>query len=440
MKNDLPIYDIVLSDENQGVAFISLVDVPAIGVDWIKLSKTEKECKDCEKQELAEGDACWEGYVQVGTKIVDGREVPNCVPVVDGEPKPQKKNLTSQRYISFKTDKDRQLLYGPFLIPNMLIYRFDEKMGEYYVRFSKEQIEKIATKFNEDLNNKNINFMHTEAKVEAFVAENWIIDGEQDKSKNLLFDLPEGTWFGAVKVKDADFWKDKVKSDEVKGFSVEILADLELALKNNEKQMKKQIKLGSALLQDGTTTIYWDGESLAVGVAVFVDEAMTQPAPDGIHMTQDGDTIRVTEGKVEIYAPGLEFAASLADYPWDKCMEDQMKQYGDKDIAEAVCGKIKAENMAEAPAAPATATTSAPLSSEEVSAMIDARFADLMDEISKLKTLVSEKDENMAKYRKEIEEKFSMTPATGSIKKAEAKIDDKFSKIEARIRDFAKNK
>lgn len=25
-------------------------------------------------------DACWEGYVAIGTKILDGREVPNCVP------------------------------------------------------------------------------------------------------------------------------------------------------------------------------------------------------------------------------------------------------------------------------------------------------------------------------------------------------------------------
>ena len=27
--------------------------------------------------------ACWEGYEAIGTKIVDGREVPNCVPVKD---------------------------------------------------------------------------------------------------------------------------------------------------------------------------------------------------------------------------------------------------------------------------------------------------------------------------------------------------------------------
>ena len=31
------------------------------------------------------GDPCWEGYEQYGTKDMDGREVPNCVPI--SEPK-----------------------------------------------------------------------------------------------------------------------------------------------------------------------------------------------------------------------------------------------------------------------------------------------------------------------------------------------------------------
>jgi hypothetical protein len=26
-------------------------------------------------------DACWEGYEAIGTKMLDGREVPNCVPI-----------------------------------------------------------------------------------------------------------------------------------------------------------------------------------------------------------------------------------------------------------------------------------------------------------------------------------------------------------------------
>lgn len=347
---ELPIYDIKLTDDSQGVGFISLVDEPALGVDWIKLSK--------------------------------------------------------QAQLSFKVDKEKQLLYGPFLIPNKLIYRHDEKMGEYYVRFSAEEIEKIATKFNEDLNNKNINFQHTDQKVEAFVSSNWLIDGGQDKSHNLGFDLPEGTWFGAVKVKDEAFWTDKVKTDEVKGFSVEILADLELQLKNKEQKMEKQIKLGMATLKDGVT-VYYDGE-FGMGSAIFMDEALTKPAPDADHVLEDGTIVTTKDGKVvEIQVSSVEEDASK------KKKEDEMVEHD---------------------------TTSMTITAEEVSSMIDSRFSELMSEITKLKELVGQKDDDMKKYQKEVEEKFSATAATKSITKAEPKLEDKFAKVEARIKEFAKNR
>jgi hypothetical protein len=345
---ELPIYDIKLTDDNQGVGFISLVDEPAIGVDWIKLS--------------------------------------------------------NESQLSFKVDKEKQLLYGPFLIPNKLIYRHDEKMGEYYVRFSKEEIEKIAIKFNEDLNNKNINFQHTDQKVEAFVASNWMIDGEQDKSRNMGFDLPEGTWFGGVKIKDLTFWTDKVKTDEVKGFSVEILADLELALKNKEQKMEKEIKLASAKLADGTP-IYYDGD-LVVGTALFIDEAMATPVPAeaGIEtewMLEDGIT--------KVYT-----------------LDGLITKIETEEVSPE-------EVLAEVPVAQS-------LTAEEVSLMIDTRFTELMNEVTKLKELVGQKDDTMNEFKKEVEEKFSVTAATKSITKAEPKMDDKFSKVEARIREFAKNK
>lgn len=345
---ELPIYDIKLTDDNQGVGFISLVDEPAIGVDWIKLS--------------------------------------------------------NESQLTFKADKEKQLLYGPFLIPNKLIYRHDDKMGEYYVRFSREEIEKIATKFNEDLNNKNINFQHTDQKVEAFVASNWMIEGEQDKSHNLGFDLPEGTWFGGVKVKDLAFWTDKVKTDEVKGFSVEILADLELALKNKEQKMEKEIKLASAKLADGTP-IYYDGD-LVVGTALFIDEAMATPVP----------------------------AEAGVETEW--MLEDGITKVYTLD---GLITKIEAEEVAPEEAL-AEAPVAQSLTAEEVSLMIDTRFAELMDEVTKLKELVGQKDETMSQFKKEVEEKFSTTAATKSITKAEPKMDDKFSKVEARIKEFAKNR
>lgn len=56
--------------------------------------------------------------------------------------------------MNFKADSEKKILYGPFLIPNKLIYRKDEKNGEYYVRFSGDEIRKIQQKFNEQLHNK----------------------------------------------------------------------------------------------------------------------------------------------------------------------------------------------------------------------------------------------------------------------------------------------
>jgi hypothetical protein len=33
-----------------------------------------------ENLDKSSDDPCWDGYVQVGTKMKDGKEVPNCVP------------------------------------------------------------------------------------------------------------------------------------------------------------------------------------------------------------------------------------------------------------------------------------------------------------------------------------------------------------------------
>ncbi len=350
--NDLPIFDIILNEQDleQGVSMISLVDEPAIGVDWIKLAKD------------------------------------------------------NMMKLDFSADKEKKMLYGPFLIPNMLIYRRNEKLGEFYIRFKKEEIEKIAAKFNADLNAKNINFMHTDKKVEAFVAENWLIEDGVDKSQKFGFELPEGTWFGGVKVKDDNFWTEMVKTDEVKGFSVEILADSQLALKNIENKMENEIKLAQIVAVDGTV-VYFDGE-LNTGTAVFSDEAMTQPV-SGEWTLENGDVVTAVDGLVT-----------------------EVK---------------KAEQPASNDMPPAESNNSASLTSQEVSLMIDARFSDLMEEITALKALLEPLMGKEEEYKKEIEglraelnEKLSSTPAIQSIKKEaiKSKLSSDFEREQERIKQF----
>lgn len=348
MEKKLPIYDVVISDdEMQGVSFISLVDEPAIQVDWIKLAKEEQ--------------------------------------------------------MAFKAEADKQILYGPFLIPNKLIYRYSQQLGEYYVRFSKEQIEKIARKFNEDLNNKNLNFQHTEEKVDAVVVENWLVDAEFDKSKKFGFNLEEGTWFGGVFVKDQEFWNEKIKTEEVKGFSVEVLAELELALqKINQKNMQKEnIKLANVMKTDGTP-VYYEGTEFVVGTPVFLDEAMTEPAPDGEHMLEGGMKIIVTNGLVS------------------EIME----------IEESVDTEVDAAVEA--------------ISMEQVQEMINTRFAELNDEVTALKKeleMLKGKEKGYEEKMSSIEEKLANTPAAVSITSKEqpkAKLLNEFELALSRVQSFAK--
>lgn len=378
MKRDLPIYDIVLDDEDwtHGVGFISLVDDPAINVNWVKLARQS---------------------------------------------------------MNFKVSSDKQLLYGPFLIPNMLIERYDENKGGYYVRFSREEIEKIATKFNQDLNNRNINFMHTDEMVDGFVSSNWIIEGDQDKSKNLKFDLPEGTWFGSVKINDPSFWEDKVKNEEVKGFSVEILADLTLSLKNKNNEMskmkfkkkfiaKRNFEAEGEAVEPVTDEVIVVAEEIAVGEPVVVIE----------------DDLKVDENYTgEVIVPNDE----VTDYEGEG---DLVLVIEDGNITE-----IKPEEGAGGEEEPADEDFeeipneggSDPLTAEEVSQMIDARFAELQEEISNIKKKLdgSEKEtEDFKKSIASIKEKLSSTPATETIIKDKSPVSDRFKKMEERIQNFNK--
>jgi len=53
----------------------------------INLKLNNFEIKLPTKKEMIEPNPCWEGYEAIGTKIVDGREVPNCVPIKENQSK-----------------------------------------------------------------------------------------------------------------------------------------------------------------------------------------------------------------------------------------------------------------------------------------------------------------------------------------------------------------
>lgn len=118
-------------------------------------------------------------------------------------------------------DKDKQILLGAALVPNKMIYRKNGE-EEFYIHFSKETIRKASELFLSKGNQNNSTLEHEIELNGLSVVESWIVESkEHDKSNLYNLNVPEGTWMIAMKVYNSDVWNDFVKTGKVKGFSIE---------------------------------------------------------------------------------------------------------------------------------------------------------------------------------------------------------------------------
>lgn len=172
--NKIKTYKMGVSEEDEdgfsGVYCISVVDDPAIGVNYLKFSKENKP------------------------------------------------NLKFQ-----VVNEDKRILTGAIMLADTPIYRNFEPYGEHYVTFDRDTIEKIAQKFFRYGFQGSSNVNHDEdLKLEnVYFYESFIIDREKGKNPPKGFEnIPDGSWFGTMKVEDAGLWE-VLKSDDFKGFSIE---------------------------------------------------------------------------------------------------------------------------------------------------------------------------------------------------------------------------
>ena len=150
-------------------------------------------------------------------------------------------------------DNVKYRIVAPALIP-MEIYRKDDEDGkEYYVSFSKEEIEKIHAKFMRDMSNKDLfNLEHdTTETVPAYVLEAWIVDNPtKDKAYSSFgIEVPTGTLMVTAQVTDAEYYNHLVDNDQI-GFSIEGYLGMKL---KEQQQLKTKINMNK--LPDGEHTI-----------------------------------------------------------------------------------------------------------------------------------------------------------------------------------------
>lgn len=254
----LPIYEAVLNDYDTGIYKISLVDCPAVESDFVYFDKQKQDVK-----------------------------------------------------FSIQ-DEEKKMVTGVIMRADFPIYRISPNIGEYYMKFSKETIKKMAEKMMKDNTFNNINLQHTDGTdvEEVNLVELFIKDTEKGISPKGFEDIEEGSLFATYQVNNEAVWN-SIKDNTFKGFSLEGIFNLEIIKMKNEKNTKNKImsllnkilkqivKLGSIETDKGE--LFWVGEAdLQIGDELFynTDEEEAVKVEDGEYTLKDGTVIVVKDGLV----------------------------------------------------------------------------------------------------------------------------------------------
>jgi hypothetical protein len=141
----------------------------------------------------------------------------------------------------FNINDERQILSGPLIIAELPIYR-REGDYEYYVVFDKDSVERMVIKFFKQSKQLSFNFEHnSKDKLEGVLFESFIVDSRRGILAPTGYDLPDGSWFGSLKIEDKKMWE-RAKQANFTGFSVEGLFNHELIKTSPEDDLLNKIE------------------------------------------------------------------------------------------------------------------------------------------------------------------------------------------------------
>ena len=251
MNQNLPTYSALISDDNEGILVISLVDAPATETNWM----------------------CFKEQENIKFSIVN---------------------------------EDEHILAGVVMVADKPIYRIAPDGTEFYIVFSKDVIKRMAEKMLSDNTFNNIDIQHDGNIIphdKVKLVELFIADETKGIKPNYL-DVPDGSLLANYKIYDEQLWQ-MAKSGTLNGFSLEgVFTTVRYEQNKNNKHTKmSKIKemLKSILVQLGEVNtdkgiLTYDGD-LVIGVEVKNEDG-SKPA-DGEYKLEDGKVIVVKDGLVD---------------------------------------------------------------------------------------------------------------------------------------------
>lgn len=208
-------------------------------------------------------------------KIDETKEIEMIVNSFVSEPATEKEWLyfsDAKKRLDFY-DTEKQMVTSVVMLANTPIYRNDDGY-EFMLVFTPEAIEKMAYDYFSKNGFNKISINHDGSVIEgsAILLESYFVD-DNKKAPEKFGVLPKGTWIVSYKVIDKKIW-DMIKNKKLRGFSIEVLADLKklkLKYKNNknkknmEKEKNKQ-KFLDAVTDQGVQVRF---DALEVGQLIY---------------------------------------------------------------------------------------------------------------------------------------------------------------------------
>jgi len=134
-----------------------------------------------------------------------------------------------EKRVNLKFDAAKHVITGVVALADTPIYRYNEKLGEYWVVFTKETIEKMVEKFAKMDLFKSVNLQHDDNQfVEGiYMFESYITNKDRGINPKEFEDIPEGSWICSFKVDNEDLWNEIINGDKLNGFSLQGMFELE---------------------------------------------------------------------------------------------------------------------------------------------------------------------------------------------------------------------
>ena len=240
-----------------------------------------------------------------------------------------------------KIDEEKKLLMGPALIPNKPIFR-KRNDSMFYVYFSRDTVRRASELFFMNGKQNNATLEHEMSINGLTVVESWIVeDSKMDKSAKYGLEMPIGTWMISMKVENDEVWNEYVKTEKVKGFSIEgYFADRASIKQSDLKAELQAIEEEEAEYMLSNIKNALSGEKIELETFNDYPEAVSNNAKRGIELNEKVNNKCATQvGKIRAQQLAQKENISLATLKRMYSYLSRAETYYDENDSEA-CGTI----------------------------------------------------------------------------------------------------